>query len=83
MKVIGIKENGSYVGYTFADDVQTVIDMYNGTQTDIVILADAEDDIARNLVDYFTMAQGDPSVYQLDDNFTLTPDGEQLWALIQ
>ena len=83
MKVIGIKENDHYAGFTLTDNIAEEYDNYAGTPLEVVILADAESEVARNLVDYFTGGSTNYQAYGLDDaTYTLTPEGTALWSTL-
>ena len=80
MKVIGIKENQSYAGFTLTDNIAEEYDNYAGTPLEVVVLGEGEDEVARNLVDYFTGGSNNYAAYGLVDAvYTLTPEGSAYW----
>lgn len=82
MKVIGIKENQSYAGFTLTDNLAEEYDNYAETPLRVIVLGDADEETARNLVDYFT-GGSNPDGYNLTDaTYTLTADGEELWSAL-
>lgn len=81
MKVIGIKENQSYAGFTLTDNIAEEYDNYAGTPLEVVVLGEAESEVARNIVDYFTSGSNNYAGYGLVEAvYTLTPEGEALWS---
>lgn len=83
MFVYAVQENNTYAGFSLTNDLALPEADFTGTPLTVVVMGEADDDTARNLVDYFTNLNGPGSYngaeyYNLTDSskYTLTAEGQ-------
>lgn len=89
MIAYGVKENGSYAGFSLTDDLARDRQDYVGTPLTLVELASGEEQTARNLVDYLTYVKDNTEPYEMpqkygieDGTYILTAEGNALMPTI-
>lgn len=89
MIVYGVKENGSYAGFSLTDDLARDRLDYVGTPLELVELGSGEEQTARNLVDYLTYIKDNTEPYEMpqkygieEGTYILTGEGQSLWPTI-
>ena len=86
MIVFAVKENGAVVGYSLTANMAQEEEEYSQTPLVLEAIAEASEEVARNIADYLTYVKDSnapynlPSTYNIPDNgYTLTPAGEAVW----
>ena len=89
MIVYGVKENGSYAGFSLTDDLARDRLDYVGTPLELVELGSSEEQTARNMVDYLTYIKDNngpydtPQKYGIEEgSYILTAEGNALMPTI-
>ena len=89
MIVYGVKENGSYAGFSLTDDLERDRLDYVGTPLELVELGSSEEQTARNLVDYLTYVKDNNGPYDMpqkygieEGSYILTAEGNALMPTI-
>lgn len=83
MITYAVKENDTYAGFSLTNDLERDRLDYVGTPLTLVSIASGEEEVCRNLVDYFTNRQTaamTPDQFNLTEAvFVLSPAGQALW----
>lgn len=89
MIVYGVKENGSYAGFSLTDNLERDRLDYVGTPMELVELGSGEEQTARNLVDYLTYIKDNTEPYDMpqkygieEGSYILTAEGAAIWPNI-
>jgi len=87
MIVYAVVENGHHAGYSLTDDLNRERQDYIGTPLALIEIASADEQTARNIVDYLTYVKDNSSLYQspeaygitAESRYTLSEAGQLVW----
>ena len=84
MIIYGLQNNNQFVGFGLTDNILTEQAPWSSTSTTIVSLGEGNDEVVRNIVDYFTAklngSAATPDQYGIVDGCKFTEQGLALWV---